>query len=220
MADKDRHQPDTVAEVDPDVAQLLGLRAADAEAMPEITELDGQGEITDTSIEEGGLEARAPGSDQPDESPAENIEGYAVDGLRDGETDDPREAAEEGMTWVPPTDPPTIPGELGEPEIAAGFGTTATDEPYDPDHEGEALSPYDDVEARVLEALRADAATSPFADRLTVEAEGGAVTIDGEIDDLDDEDAVVAVAERVAGVAGAVSRLRLRERSGEPGASG
>jgi hypothetical protein len=215
MADDDRDQPDTVAEVDPDVAQLLGLRSADAEAMPEITELDGQGEMTDTRIYEGELEARVPGSDQPDEGRAENIESYAADGFRDGETDDPNEAAEEGLTWVPPTDPPVVPGESGDPQVAAGFGTTATDEPYDIDHEGEVVLAGDDVEARVLEALRADAATSTLADGLTVEAEGGAVTIDGEIDDVDDEDAIVAVAERVAGVAGAVSRLRLRgERGG------
>jgi hypothetical protein len=210
MAHNERRQPDTVAEVDPDVARLLGLRPADAEDMPEIAELDGQGEMTDSRIYAGELEARVADSDQPDESPAENIESFAVDGLRAGETDDAGEAAEEGLTWVPPTDPPTVPGELGEPAIAAGFGTSATDEPYDIDHEGEALSPYDDVEARVLEALRADAATSTLVDGLTVEAEGGAVTIDGEIDDFEDEDAIVAVAERVEGVAGAVSRLRLR----------
>jgi len=210
MAHNERRQPDTVADVDPDVAQLLGLRSADAEDMPEIVELDGQGEMTDTRIYEGELEARVADSDQPDESPAENIESFAVDGFRAGETDDAGEAAEEGLTWVPPTDPPVVPGDLGEPEIAAGFGTSATDEPYDTDHEGEALSPYDDVEARVIEALRADAATSALADGLAIEAEGGAVTIDGEIDDVEDEDAIVAVAERVEGVAGAVSRLRLR----------
>jgi hypothetical protein len=210
MADNDKHQPDTVAEVDPDVAQLLGLRPADADPVPDVSELDGQGEMTDTRIYEGELEARVPDSDQPDESVAESIEGLAVDGFRDGETDDPGEAAEEGFTWVPPTDPPTVPGEHGEPEIAAGFGTTATDEPYDPDHEGELLSPYDDVEARVLEALRADAATSPLTDRVTVDAEGGVVTIEGEIDDINDEDEVIAVVERVAGVEEVISRLRLR----------
>jgi hypothetical protein len=209
MAQK-RTQPDTRADVDPDVAQLLGLRSADAEAMPEITELDDQGAMTDTRIYEGELESRTPDSDQPDESPAENIESYAVGGFRDGETDDPNEAAEEGLTWVPPTDPPIVPGERGEPEIAAGFGTTATDEPFDADHAGEPLSPHDELEERVLEALRANAQTSTLVDGLSIDAEGGAVTIDGEIDDVDDEDAILAVAEEVDGVAGAVSRLRLR----------
>lgn len=215
MAQKQHTEPDTRAEVDPDVAQLLGLRPTDADPIPEITELDGRGEITDTRIYEGELEARTADSDQPDETAAENIEGYAVDGFRDGETDDAGEAAEEGLTWVAPTDPPVIPGERGDPQIAAGFGTSATDEPFDADHAGELLSPHDELEQRVLEALRADAATSALADRLTIEAEGGAVTIDGEVDDLDDEDAIVGVVEEVAGVAGAVSRLRLGSIGGQ-----
>jgi hypothetical protein len=151
-------------------------------------------DVTETQIDEGDIGPRVPGPD----------------GFRDGETHDAREAAEEGLAWVPPMDPPVIPGERGDPEIATGFGTSAIDEPYDLDHEGEALSPYDDVEARVREALRADSTTSGLSDGLSVEAEGGAVTIGGEIEDLDDEDAILNVAERVTGVAGAVSRLRLR----------
>jgi hypothetical protein len=214
MAQKQDIQPDTRAEVDPDIAELLGLRPTDADSIPDATELDDRGEITDTRIYEGELESRTPGSDQPDESAGENLEGYAVDGFRAGETDDAGEAAEEGLTWVAPTDPPVIPGERGDPRIAAGFGTTATDEPFDADHAGELLSPRDELEERVLEALRADAATSVLADRLTIEAKGGAVTIDGEVDDLDDEDAIVGVVEEVAGVAGAVSRLRLGSSGG------
>ena len=70
----DPGQPDTVAEIDPDVAQLLGLRAADAGPLPTADELDTLGEITDTRIYEGELEARAPGGDQPDEDPAQNLE--------------------------------------------------------------------------------------------------------------------------------------------------
>lgn len=200
------------------MAQLLGLRSPDAEAMPEIAELDGQGEMTDTRIYEGELESRTLGSDQPDEAPEENIESLAADGFRDGETDDPGEAAEEGLAWVPPTDPPVVPGDQGQPEIGAGFGTSADDEPFDRDHPGSLLSPHDEVEGRVLEALRANAATSALVDRISIDAEGGALTIRGEVDDTEDEDAIVAVAESVQGVAGAVSRLRLRalETSEEP----
>ena len=210
MPETTKRQPDSRTEVDPDVAELLGLRSPDAEPMPEIAELDGQGEMTDTRIYEGELESRTPGSDQPDEGPAENIEAFTVDGFRDGETDDAEEAAEEGLTWVAPTDPPVVPGELGQPEVASGFGTSATDEPFDHDHAGRAVAPQDETEARVLEALRAHAATSTFADGLTVESEGGALTIRGEVDDVEDEDAAVAVAASVPGVVGAVSRMRIR----------
>src|SRR5215218_9114128 len=86
-------QPDTAAEVDPDVAQLLGLRPADADAIPTADEVDTGGEITDTRIYQGDLEARPPDSDQPDESQAENLESLVATELRDGETDDPNEAA-------------------------------------------------------------------------------------------------------------------------------
>lgn len=201
--------PDTAAEVDPDVAQLLGLRPVDAESMPTADEVDTLGEMTDTRIYEGELEARPRDSDQPDEDPARNLESPVATELRDGETDDPNEAAEEGLTWVPPTDPPVVSDERGDPEVAAGFGTTSTDEPFDADHHGAALSPYDEIETRVLEALRADAATAGLADRLAVDAEGGRVTVAGSIDDLEDEDAVLAVVEAVPGVAGAVSRLKV-----------
>ena len=84
------------------------------------------------------------------------------------------------------------------------------DEPFDADQDGGGLSRRNEVEERVIEALKADAETSALAEGLSVEAEGGAVTLRGEIDDLDDEDAVLDIAERVAGVTGAVSRLRLR----------
>ncbi len=206
--------PDTVAEIDPDVAQLLGLRPADAGPMPTVDEVDTLGEITDTRIYQGDLEARPPGSDQPDEDPAENLESLVSTELRDGETDDPNEAAEEGFTWVPPTDPPIRVGDGGDPEIAAGFGTTALDEPLDADRHGQLLSPHDEVEDRVLEALRADASTSGLVDRLTIDAEGTRVTISGEVDDLIDEEAIQAVAEAVPGVVTVVSRLRISSLAG------
>lgn len=202
-------QPDTAAEVDPDVAQLLGLRPMDADPMPDADEVDTLGEITDTRIYEGDLEARPLNSDQPDDDPAENIETLTATELRDGETDDPNEAAEEGLTWIPPIDPP-LRVESDGPEVAAGFGMTSMDEPFDQDHHASALSAYDEIEARVAEALRSDAATSRFADDISIDAEGGRVTLDGYVDDIDDEDAALEVAERVDGIREAKSRLRLR----------
>ena len=204
-----QRQPDTAADVDPDVAQLLGLRPADAGPIPTADEVDTLGEITDTRIYQGDLEARPPDGDQPDDDPAENLELLVEGELRAGETDDPNEAAEEGLTWVPPIDPPLRVGDDG-PEVAAGFGTTATDEPFDADHRAEALSPHDDVEGRVLQALRADALTAGLADAVEIDAEGGVIRIAGVVEDLEDEDAIVAVAEEVAGVTTVDSRLTVR----------
>jgi len=199
-------QPETAADVDPDVARLLGLRPADADPVPDAAEIDTLGEMTDTRIYEGDLAARPPDSDQPDDDPAENLESLVATELRDGETDDPNEAAEEGMTWVPPMDPPLRAGDDG-PEVAAGFGMTARDEPFDADHHAEALSPRDEVETRVLEALRADAATSGFADALELDVEGGVVRVAGVVADLEDEDAVLGVVEAVDGVTSVDSRI-------------
>jgi hypothetical protein len=200
-------QPDTAAEVDPDVATLLGLRPTGADSIPDASEVDTLGEITDTRIYEGELEARAPGGDQPDEGQAENLESLVADEMRDGETDDALEAAEEGLTWVPPIDPPTRADDRGDAEIAAGFATTADDEPFDEDHHATLLPAQDEVEARVIEALLADSATTGLVDGLEIDAEGGRIRIAGTVDDLEDEDAIVAVAESVSGVTSVDSRL-------------
>lgn len=212
------NQPETAAEVDPDVGQLLGLRPPDAESVAGEDEIDTLGEMTSTRVYEGELEARPPDSDQPDHTTAENLESLAATELRDGETDDPNEAAEEGLTWVPPTDPPLRVGDEG-PEVAAGFGTTSGDEPFDADHHAAAISPHDEMEARVLEALRADAATAGVADALEIDAEGGVIRIAGTVEDLEDEDAIVAVVERVTGVASVDSRLEVRTAEATEGAS-
>jgi hypothetical protein len=202
-----KDQPDTAAEVDPDVATLLGLRPTGADSIPDASEVDTLGEITDTRIYEGELEARAPGGDQPDEDQAENLESLVADEMRDGETDDALEAAEEGLTWVPPIDPPTRADERGDAEMAAGFATSAADEPFDEDHHATLLPAQDEVEARVIEALLADSATTGLVDGLEIDAEGGRIRIAGTVDDLEDEDAIVAVAESVPGVTSVDSRL-------------
>ena len=54
--------------------------------------------------------------------------------------------------------------------------------------------------ARVREALRADAETSRYADDVGIESDGGLVLLRGMVDDLEDSDALVAVASEVNGV--------------------
>lgn len=163
--------------------------------------VDDLGEMTDTRVYEGDLEARPVGSDQPDHGAAENLEFLESTELRSGETDNPDEAAEEGLTWVPPTDPPVVGVEGdGDPRIAAGFGITAESEPFDADHHSTALPAEDEVTARVTEALLANAATSGYADSLSVDTVGGIVRVEGVVADLDDETSVLEVVSSVAGV--------------------
>jgi hypothetical protein len=122
--------------------------------------------------------------------------------LRSGETDDPDVATEEGLAWVPPSDPPVI-ADAEEDDgivIASGIGTSALDEPYDDDHRSEDLTTEGDLNARIREAIRADAATSGYADRILIAVLGSTVILRGVVDDLTDGDELVAVVERVKGV--------------------
>lgn len=171
----------------------------DQDAVVEPTEIDDLGSISDTEIYEGELEAGAnPDVDTDDAS----LESLTARELRPLETDDPNVAAEEGETWVPPTDPPVVP-DRDDPQgaqVAAGFGGTATEDPFDADHHGELLPADDEVSARVREALLADARTSRLADGLEVETAGGIVRVRGRVADVEDSDLVAEVASSVSGV--------------------
>lgn len=142
----------------------------------------------------------------------DSVEALAATELRAGETIDPLLASQEGLAWIPPSDPVVVPDSTS-PEglrVAAGFGTTALDEPFDLDHHGELLPAEDEMTDRVREALRADASTSPYADALKIDTEGGVVSIRGVVDDILDSDNIVAVASEVTGVVEVRDHLRVR----------
>jgi osmotically-inducible protein OsmY len=103
-----------------------------------------------------------------------------------------------------------VPGDEAQPAIAAGFGATSIEEPFDLDHHSDSVTAEDERTSRVIEALRSDASTCFLADRLSVDTDGGLVLITGEVDDLDDEDNVIAVASTVSGVTDVQSRIRVR----------
>jgi len=131
--------------------------------------------------------------------------------LRSGETANADEAAEEGMTWVAPTDPPVVPSdEPGGVAVAAGFGSTSEDEPYDLDHHSEEIPGEDEMAARVREALRADASTSRYADEVAIGTRDGIVALRGVVDDVSDGDDLLAVAQTVTGVDEVIDELDVR----------
>jgi hypothetical protein len=198
-------------EADDELRSLAGFRDADEEGEPpQLDDVDTLGSITDTEIYEGELEARVPYIDQPDEPVAENLEMLTEREFREGETEDPNVAAEEGEVWIPPTDPPVVPGEDAQPRVAAGFGATNREEPFDADHHADENLAEDERTERVLEALRSDAATSALVDRLHVTTDGDRVFVGGEVEDLDDEDRVLEVASTVTGVDEVVSLITVR----------
>ena len=194
-----------------DLAQLAGIRdPVDQRAYAASEEIDRLGEgMTHVGVYEGNLEARPRLSDQPDEPDEENLEMLLEEELRVGETDDAGEAAEEGLTWVPPSDPPVVAGEHGQPEIAAGFGMTADQEPFDADHHSSALSGEDERTERIREALMAHAETVGLLDRLRFDTIGSRVLLEGTVEDLEDEDAVLGVISEVEGVTEVVNRLEV-----------
>jgi hypothetical protein len=191
--------------------ELLGEEAPmDQDAIVDTTEIDVRPEITDTELYEGesGLE----GDDERiTAADIGRLELLTDRELRSGETDDPEVAAEEGLAYVPPTDPPIVPSNNPEgAEIAAGFGSSALDEPYDADHHSEGLPSEDEVTARVREALLADAATSAFAKDLQIDTIGSRVYLRGIVDDVEDTDNAAAVAAEVQGVDEVIDELEVR----------
>ena len=189
-------------DVDPDDkrAQLEGSPQRDNQDPTLVeAEVDDLGAISDTEVYEGELEAGVnPDLDTDDES----LDLLTATELRSGETSNPDVAAEEGEAWVPPIDPPVV-ADADAPEgvtVAAGFGSTAMDEPFDADHHSELLPADDEVSSRVREALLADSRTSRLAGSLGIETAGGVVIVRGVVDDLDDGDLIEEVASLVTGV--------------------
>jgi len=202
----DPRRADTIPLNPPDVepedkrAQLEGTPDRDNQD-PTITEsdVDGLGRITDIEVYEGEIEAGV----NPDlDTDPESLDLLTATELRAGETNNPDVAAEEGEAWVPPVDPPVV-ADRDAPEgvtVAAGFGSSAVDEPFDADHHSSFLPADDEVSARVREALLADSRTSRLASQLGIETEAGVVTVRGTVQDIDDGELIEEVASVVTGV--------------------
>jgi hypothetical protein len=140
-------------------------------------------------------------ADAQDPDIVTSLEAVTDSELRDGETDDPIVAIEEGLTYVPPSDPPVVASD--DPEgiaVAAGFSTGAAEETWDLDHRTSEQVDESELNALIRAAIRADAATSQLADRVRIAVVGSTVVIRGTVDDLEDGDAIAAVVEQVEGV--------------------
>jgi hypothetical protein len=183
---------------------LEGLQALEGEEMPadqdaivDPDEIEERRVPTQTEFDRLDPDGRA--ADDADD--IEGLGGGVGGALREGETDDPDVAAEEGLSWVPPIDPPVVatPWE-DDPVVAAGTGVSALDESYDEDNPGELLPEEGEINERIREALRADSATSRLADVLVIGVVGKTAIIRGVVDDDEDGDAIVAVVERVPGI--------------------
>lgn len=188
--------------------QLEGRRPRDEQsAVLAQSDTDSLGEFTRTDYYEGELEAGV-GDDLPGDP--EQPELLTEREERAGETSDAFKAAEEGLTYIPPVDPPGVPGDSYEnAQIASGTGISALGEPYNRDHHSHQLPSVDDVRDQVYEALRADSSTSRYAEQVVVLVRGDTVILRGVVDDLSDSDNLAAVASYVDGVAEVLDELEV-----------
>ena len=186
-----------------DLRDLLGEEDPDEQdGAIEISEVERSRVPTLTELDEGAStipDRRYVSEANPDAVASLDL---AIDSeLRDGETDDPLVAIEEGQAWIPPSDPPTVPSDDPQGiDIAAGAGIDSDDEPYDDDHGDGGDLDEGELNGRIREAIRNDAATSVLADRLEIAVVGSTAILRGVVDDLDDGDTLVAVVERVVGI--------------------
>ena len=191
-----------------DVVELQGdVPPVDQDAFLEPDEIEQERRPTQTELDHGYA--------SPDRTyavnSAEQLDGLDLDDLREGETDDPDAATEEGLTYVPPIDPPLYADPESEDGIvvAAGAAVSAESEPYDNSHRSADLAVEGDLTDRIHAALRADAATSALADRLIIGTKGGKVVVRGVVDGIEDTDSIVEVIERVSGVTEVVDETEL-----------
>lgn len=173
--------------------ELLGERPRDDQGMlfdPDLIEHDEKATDTDrytSSIEAGQI------SETGDEE--ESLHLLDDPALREGETDDPIKAAEEGLTYIPPIDARLMTDE-DEPTL---------DEDEQTDTRGLSLA------ERVRYAIRSDSITSQYADRLHIRVHKGRVTLRGFVDDLMDSDNLLAVVEELEGVEEVIDQLSLKD---------
>jgi hypothetical protein len=188
--------PQDEGDSDEFLEQLAGENT-DGTAYLDVSQIEPLQDVTTTDVYEGDTGVNQLRS----EGDAESYDNLAETELREDETDDVMNAIEEGITYVPPIDPPVVPDadSLDGIEMAAGFGSTAEDESglggEDTDHEA-----GDEMSARIRLALRRDAATSHLADSLQIATINSTVVVRGEVDDLDDGDNIVSVISELPGV--------------------
>lgn len=128
----------------------------------------------------------------------------------DGHTFDPEEAWEQGLVYTPPDDPPIAPGSSYQGiEIATGFAPSMAQS--DPDLNDLPVNVDNndlDLEEDVYVTLRNTSETVDLADRITITAEDGVVTLEGTV--LNDAD-IALVDEVVHNVPGVIEVENLLE---------
>jgi hypothetical protein len=146
--------------------------------------------------------------DRPDRLPLPSEdEGDLVEEPREGMTDDPLVATEEGVPYDPPTDRVLTPRADGSAEAAGSDATDAGElDRADTVQMPDGTLPRDDeLRADVVEALRAS--DVPAGDRVQIAVSGSQVFVRGEVESVDVSDEILGIVGDVEGVDDVVDEL-------------
>ena len=136
-------------------------------------------------------------------------EGDLVEEPREGMTDDPLVASEEGVPYDPPSDRVLSEArvEVAGPDVAgtdeSDAGELERDDSIQAEHR--ALPRDDELQADVVEALRAS--DVPAGDRIRVGAAGSTVIVSGEVESMEVLDEILGIVGDVRGVDEVVDQL-------------
>lgn len=126
-------------------------------------------------------------------------------------TTDAMIAVEEGIPYMPPTDPVVRPtSDEQQLEVAGGFGATSMEEFPDElatSALGDAPPGDDDVRSQVMEALAVDATTADLA--IEADVRNGIAYLRGRVPTLDDAELAEEVAARVPTVREVIDELEI-----------
>jgi hypothetical protein len=160
--------------------------------------------------EDGSTIIVAGNSDWNDDSDVKEIMGTQ---RGTGRTYQPQKAVEEGLSYTPPRDPPTVPSDndLQGSEVAAGFAPSMEDTDPDvrilPDRiDGTDLEMQEDVAL----ALRYNSETAHLTD-VSVLVDGGVVKLYGTVSSEDDIGRVYTIVSALEGVIRVVSHLEIAD---------
>lgn len=210
MTDKVNTSPDSDPSIQDELEQLAGIRSDDNDGMPiQQEEIEERNDLTRTAIDNGYLDSTSR-SDLVEGS--ESFEDLVLDEMRDGETDNPYEASDEGLTYVPPLDPTpnfddeSIDNAARQDAIEQDLGAVVRD-----GSSAQFLPSDDDMIEQVRSALRQDSLASRYVDSISIAALNGVVTLRGVVDDMVDADMLVALAEDIDEVEEVIDMLELRD---------
>jgi len=206
-------------QVDSDENRRAALDVAKAVAAPAGIGVNDQLEVTMESPELAFADASQPTAEYQYADPAANPEAVLDPELEldpdftdDIGTTDGQLAAEEGVTFFPPTDPVVRPI-TGDQEIAVvgGFGATSMDD--DATGPTDAARNDDDIADDVRRELLEDALTTDLG--VEVAVRDGLVVLMGSVPSIDDVENAEAVASRVPGIVEIREQLRIEPVGGK-----